>query len=407
MQKKVKVSVVVPVYNTALYLRDCLDSIIAQTLEEIEIICINNGSTDDSREILQEYADRDKRILIVNQANAGPMGARKTGSRLAKGEYIGYVDSDDRIEKNMYEVLYDIAIQNNADIVSSGYYMEGNYLTRQIDNIQEGLYEGNRLRALREQAFYNFSKRQPGIRAGVCFKLFRKEIIVKAQEEIPNAVHMSEDKLCTIAALLESKRVYISHRIFYHYYLRNNSICHRENEDYLLQVHAVYKCMKKLYLHPEFTPEMRKQSEILIIELLYKGVNTLMGFENANLLWVDPYWMDTMPQGSKILLYGAGPFGAQYRKQILSNSKLQYVACVDNAYTVLNHTNGFQVEDPRTIKQYTFDYILIAIKNMGKAEEIRNQLKEWGYLDDQIKWFDQTEFYWKFIKANGSWDREG
>lgn len=115
-----KVSIIVPVYNIEKYLAKCLDSLINQTLKEIEIICVNDGSTDNSAEILNEYAQKDSRIRIINQENAGLSAARNTGINNANGEYIGYVDSDDWVDLNFYENLYNAAKENNADIAVAG-----------------------------------------------------------------------------------------------------------------------------------------------------------------------------------------------------------------------------------------------------------------------------------------------
>ena len=102
----VKVSVIVPVYNVKKYLPKCLDSIINQTLKDIEIICVNDGSTDGSDKVLEEYAQKDARIKIVNRPNGGLSAARNTGMPYATGKYIGFVDSDDYIEPTMYEWMY-------------------------------------------------------------------------------------------------------------------------------------------------------------------------------------------------------------------------------------------------------------------------------------------------------------
>ena len=112
----VKVSVIVPVYNVEKYLRKCLESLVNQTLKEIEIICINDGSEDSSLDILNEYASKDSRLKIVTQENSGLSIARNNGIKLAKGEYIGFVDSDDWVDINFFENLYNGAIKNNADI---------------------------------------------------------------------------------------------------------------------------------------------------------------------------------------------------------------------------------------------------------------------------------------------------
>ena len=115
-----KVSVIVPVYNTEQYLKRCLDSICFQTLKDIEIICINDASTDDSLHILKEYALLDNRIKIVNfEQNQEVSHARNTGIEMARGEYIGFVDSDDTIESYCYEKLYNSAKESDADIATT------------------------------------------------------------------------------------------------------------------------------------------------------------------------------------------------------------------------------------------------------------------------------------------------
>lgn len=112
-----KVSIIIPVYNVEEYLKQCLDSVVNQTLKEIEIICVNDGSIDGSLQILEEYAQKDKRIKIITEKNGGLGAARNTGMEYATGEYIGFVDSDDWIDLTMYEKLYKNAKSQNSDIV--------------------------------------------------------------------------------------------------------------------------------------------------------------------------------------------------------------------------------------------------------------------------------------------------
>lgn len=117
-----KVSILVPVYNVEAYLPKCLNSLIGQTLQEIEIICIDDGSTDSSGTILDEYAAKDKRIRVVHQKNGGYGKAMNTGLHLAQGEYIGFVESDDFAATEMFVQLYQAAVKYRAQIVKSNYY---------------------------------------------------------------------------------------------------------------------------------------------------------------------------------------------------------------------------------------------------------------------------------------------
>lgn len=126
MKKEIKadvsiaVSVLIPVYNTAKYLPMCLDSVLAQTLENIEIICVNDGSSDNSGDILRDYAKRDKRIVIVEKENGGLPSARNAGLDIANGEYLAFLDSDDFLKPNALQVVYDKAKRKKADVVVFG-----------------------------------------------------------------------------------------------------------------------------------------------------------------------------------------------------------------------------------------------------------------------------------------------
>ena len=117
-----KISVILPVYNVAIYLRECLDSIINQTLSDLEIICINDGSTDNSLDILREYEKNDKRIIVVDKKNEGLSVTRNLGITLATGEYISFVDSDDYLDVDFYDILYNAAKKYEADIACTNLY---------------------------------------------------------------------------------------------------------------------------------------------------------------------------------------------------------------------------------------------------------------------------------------------
>ena len=117
-----KVSIVIPVYNVEKYLRECLDSVKNQTLRDIEIICVDDGSTDCSGEILDEYAKQDNRFHIIHKQNEGYGKAMNVGMAAASAPYTGSVESDDRIEADMYEKLSAIMEQTKADVIKADYY---------------------------------------------------------------------------------------------------------------------------------------------------------------------------------------------------------------------------------------------------------------------------------------------
>lgn len=117
MQEEVKISIIIPVYNVEKYLHECLDSIINQTFTDIEIICVDDGSTDKSSEILEEYEQKDKRFTVISQPNKGVSAARNRGMQQAKGKYIMFVDSDDWLAHNACEQAYKAATGNDCDML--------------------------------------------------------------------------------------------------------------------------------------------------------------------------------------------------------------------------------------------------------------------------------------------------
>jgi len=116
-----KISIIIPVYNSEIYLHHCLSSLQRQTLQEIEIICINDGSTDCSASKLEQIAGVDNRLVVIQQQNSGPAAARNTGLAMARGKYIGFVDSDDWVADDYFELLYLHAEKHDADLVRTEY----------------------------------------------------------------------------------------------------------------------------------------------------------------------------------------------------------------------------------------------------------------------------------------------
>lgn len=132
-----KVSIILPIYNVSQYLRECLDSVVGQTLKEIEIICVNDGSTDDSLDIINEYAAVDERIVVITGPNGGYGKAMNKGLNRATGEYVGIVEPDDYVAKEMFGELYQIALKHNLDFVKSDFYR----FTRDEDGKENLQYE--------------------------------------------------------------------------------------------------------------------------------------------------------------------------------------------------------------------------------------------------------------------------
>lgn len=167
---RIKVSLIIPVYNVEEYLEKCLKSAFMQTLKDIEIIAVNDGSTDNSLSILNKYQKIDDRLVVVTQENQGLSGARNTAIKIAKGEFLLFLDSDDYIDLEMAESMYNKAIENNLDIVICRY--------NQVDDEGISLYKSAITNDFsKEDHFKRILSAKSSSMA--CDKLFKRELFIE------------------------------------------------------------------------------------------------------------------------------------------------------------------------------------------------------------------------------------
>lgn len=217
------VSIIVPVFNVEKYLKKCLDSLVQQTLQEIEIICINDCSTDGSLSILKEYESQDNRIIIVDlHKNIKQGGARNVGLRIARASYVAFVDSDDWVDRNMYEKLYSVAVKNDADIVCSDYYIydSSNKITTCI-NCSKEIFSAS----LDERRKYFILN---GIRLWT--NIYRKRLFVDNELFFPENL-LYEDNAVVLPVYLSAETILKLNEPFY-YYRRDNVSTTRSFNNY-------------------------------------------------------------------------------------------------------------------------------------------------------------------------------
>lgn len=215
-----KLSIIVPVYNTEKYLQDCIESVLAQIFTDFELILVDDGSTDKSGSVCDEYSLSDVRIRVIHQKNVGVTAARKRGAEAAVGEYISFIDSDDWIEPNMYRDMLMKADMYNADMVLCDMIAE-----RQVDagvihcGNRNGLFVSEQLeKQIFPNMLFDFSRNAPGLSLNLCNKLIRSTLAKPVFAEISNDVTYGEDALGSLVCLLRSKRIFImENSILYHY----------------------------------------------------------------------------------------------------------------------------------------------------------------------------------------------
>ena len=211
------ISIIIPVYNAEKYIRKSLDSVLGQTYQKLEVILVNDGSTDQSGAICNEYAQKDSRVVVLHKENGGVSSARNAGLKRAKGNYIGFIDPDDWIDPYMFEELYQLIIDHNADISACGYVIEdinGNILKQTAHS---------EVREFNRAATFNNILDPTGFQGYVCNKLFSAELIKKEDIVFNEDIHFGEDLLFCCDNFLKNQKFVYDPSPRYHYIYHDNN----------------------------------------------------------------------------------------------------------------------------------------------------------------------------------------
>lgn len=223
MSNTKKVSIIVPIYGVEKYLRKALDSIINQTLKDIQIILVDDGGKDGCPQIIDEYASKDSRINVIHKKNGGYGSACNAGLNMAVGEYIAIFEPDDFVELNMYEKLYDIATKNDADIVKSEFYVFHDFLDKKGRDTKTNWYKWKNNLYKKPSGIFSIEQHpeffffHPSIWSCIYKRSFIESNNIRV-EEIPGAGWT--DNLFQIQTMIYAKRICFTEDAFYHWRLR-------------------------------------------------------------------------------------------------------------------------------------------------------------------------------------------
>ena len=233
-----KISVIIPVYNVERYLERCLDSIVSNSYEDLEIICINDGSTDNSYEILRKYAEKDTRICLINKKNGGVSSARNAGIKASNGEYIAFVDSDDWVHKEYFMYLFKLITESKADLAICGHKVTASYVEDEI--LEKGQFQYMNL-GIEDFFRSNSIKRVPW------GKIYKRSLIKEIQ--FAENVSLAEDLLFNIEVVCSRPKIKIavSEEKLYYYYERQESAVH------LLSAQFIIPAARSLFEHSKTT----------------------------------------------------------------------------------------------------------------------------------------------------------
>ena len=375
-----KLSIVVPVYNVKPYLAACLQSIINQTYQDMEILIIDDGSTDGSDEVCKDFAGKDNRIVYIRQENKGLIGARRSGVEHALGEFLMFVDSDDWIDEGMAAFL--VSRIQNADMVTSGVHYENrpSMVTDYIDQYMEGEYRGEDKEFLLKTMLYDVdSDTLQRLTPWIWNKLYRTRIAKQIYKELNTDNAFAEDGVFLYNYLIQCGAVRICYQSFYNYRYREDSMFHGGNPHMLSDINKAYLALLPGFDKHQLRDSLLPQLQRWVSATAVMAVNGGMGF--AAQIQIPEFMIDTDGlRGKRIVLYGAGKAGQDYYRQ-LTKMGYEIALWVDS-----NQSRIEKVKKPCAILDVEYDVILIAVSRPEYVESIRNSLADMGIGEDRLMW---------------------
>lgn len=379
---KIKVSIIVPAYNSEHYLRECIDSILNSTLQEIEIILVDDGSIDQTAQICDAYAEKFNKIRVIHQDNKGQNAARLAGTMAANGEYVGFVDSDDWIDPKMYEELWQQAYIQNADIVCCGcIYEKGKYQEIRYNTLKEGAY--NKKEILQQALSYvlcfgsDYTKDRI-IEPHLVDKLFKRNLVLQELLEGDKGIFWGEDAIITFKCIAKADSMVVIKSTPYHYRIHQQSILRRQDKRAITSYPLLLNELLDFCDENEIcTKQVQWYGITAVREMLRIGLNVA-----SSKFWQFPY--DDFEKRQHIILYGAGNVGRCYYNQLKISGYFAEVIWTDSNAEMLNSDICIYKIEEALKKKY--DKIVIAVEKEYIAVEIKQQLLERCVPLEKLYW---------------------
>lgn len=374
------VSIIVPIYNSEAFLDKLIQSTINQTYKNIEIILVNDGSTDLSKEICDKYTFIDSRIKTIHKDNGGLVSSRKTGLKMATGDYILYIDGDDWIELDLIENYIEAVLKYNADVVISSHMenLEGR-IEILTNSIPPGFYDKDKLKSIvYPKMLYNGKFSQFGIFSYSWGKLYRREVLIENQLKVNEDIFIGEDALCLYPTLLDANTLVVLKQPYYHYRQRADSLIKTLRTIEISKMEKIYKNLKKIFYDKGVLDIMLPQLQYYILSLLTVNTEGPRPNDTINL-----YPFDKIKCGDNLIICGGGTFGQHTYKKITNYKSHNIIAWIDEWYEHYSKLNlpitGFD-----KIKSLKYDAILITLIDEDISNQTVLKLIEYGVDVEKI-----------------------
>ncbi len=378
-----QLSVVIPIYNDELYLDRCLESIINQTYKFLDIILVDDGSTDNSKNVIEKYMKSDSRIRYFKENNAGAFQARKKGVFLSKSDIVTFLDADDYIEKNTYNNLMKLYKIYSPDIICYNYIIHNTNAISECD-FKSGLYTINDIQnCIIPKMMFNLKTGYRGLNPSVGCKIIKKSIYLEVVAHVDDRITWGDDALVTYPSICLADTVYIDNNHYYQYCNNTNSSTHKFkyeiiNDLKIFKKNILYtmkKYNKKIDWDFQVNNYMRTYVEMLI--------NKWFNIHRTSSMYLFPY--NLVQPYSEIVIYGAGEVGKSYVTELLQNEYAKILGWYDKE-KYGDIFGDILIRNPKEIIKEDMDYLIIAINDKDSAIRIRKKLIDMGVSEKKIKW---------------------
>lgn len=368
---KDKISVIVPVYNVEEYLDRCVQSIVAQTYNNLEIILVDDGSTDLSGEVCDKWAEMDERIQVIHNSHHGSVYTRKTGVLAATGSYTCFVDSDDWIDKNCVEFLFECLKREGVSFVIS-HFCGANMLSR------NPVFEERRYDCQKEADFVYGN--MLAIHGSLCGKLFETNLIRKCQLDEDDRITYADDGACVWNYFLNVDSFYITYEEYYHYEKRENSITTaKRDEEYWAKINYLYNYVRERFQKHKYADVLIEQLNNYTIKGRLFVLDKIMPEKKIVSVYAIPY--EKIPAGANILLYGAGAVGESIYYQLKENNFCNVIGWCDKDYIKYENQGVLSVQEALLLE---YDYVILATIHQKIKESMKIMFENNGGDSDKI-----------------------
>lgn len=370
------ISVIVPVYNTERYTGICIESLINQKYKNLEIILVNDGSTDRCSEICDLYASKDSRIKVIHKPNGGLVSGRKAGIKAAAGDYIGYVDGDDWVGEGYFDSAARLISAEDPEVIISGWtrvFFDQRVSMR--NNFIPGCYSGEALNKLKSEMISKGKFYKHGISTYVWNKVFKRSIVYDCQMNVDERLMIGEDACVSYASVLKSKKVYINDNYDYHYRQHEDSML-KKGGDYTLEIERLKALHKNLLGFTSFDESLKEQAEdyVLVSCIIRSG-----GLYPDN----DGYIFGEEFLGKRVVVYNVGTFGQAFVSKIIEKRSCELVGWIDDDYWEYRRC-CLNVDPVEAVNGLEFDYLIVAVVDGELSDGIRERLIHLGVKKEKI-----------------------